>query len=79
MQLEKFWVSAPEFDDLRRECRTCEAVGAWTARSASLSGGERPVRVEATYASAELLPLLGVKPMLRGWYDAAEIARAIRR
>src|SRR3954471_5675505 len=29
--LHRFWVSAPEFDDLRRECRTtCGSVAAWT-------------------------------------------------
>src|SRR5262249_35833620 len=72
LDLPKFWVSPPEFDDLRRECRTCELVAAWAPRTASLSGGDRPVRVEATYASAELLPLLGVRPILGRWYDASE-------
>src|SRR5262245_37129806 len=30
MGLDRFWVSAPEFDDLRKQCRTCETVAAWS-------------------------------------------------
>ncbi|HEU0032972.1 MAG TPA: ABC transporter permease [Kofleriaceae bacterium] len=72
MELKKFWVSGPEFDDLRRECRSCAAVGGWLNGTASLAGGDRPVRVKAAYATHELLPLLGVKPMLGRFYDASE-------
>src|SRR5262245_41509524 len=72
MLLERFWVSAPEFDDLVRECRSCAAVGAWAPQSASLSGGDRPIRVDATRVTHQLLPLLGVRPMLGRWFDAAE-------
>ena len=70
--LHSFWVSPPEFDDLRRECRSCEQVGAWARGSASLGGGDRPVRIEAAFASHELLPLLGVRPELGRWFDASE-------
>ncbi|HEV7557101.1 MAG TPA: ABC transporter permease [Kofleriaceae bacterium] len=72
MDLHKFWVSWPEFDDLRRDCRTCESVGAWARGTASIAGGDRPVRVEAGYVTHELLPLLGVKPILGRWFDASE-------
>src|ERR1044071_735695 len=27
--LLKFWMSQPEYDDLRKGCRTCGALGAW--------------------------------------------------
>src|SRR5678815_3630429 len=27
--LHRFWMSAPEYDDLSKACRTCESVGAW--------------------------------------------------
>src|ERR1041384_8232854 len=56
----RFWYSAAEYDDLRRSCRTCMGIAAWTFGSASLSGGDRPVRVNAAWATHELLPLLGV-------------------
>jgi putative ABC transport system permease protein len=72
MNLKKFWVSAPEFDDLRRECRTCAAVGGWAQGTASISGGDRPVRVDAAYVTHDLLPLLGVRPQLGRWFDASE-------
>lgn len=72
LDLERFWVSPPEFDDLRRSCRSCESVAAWTGATASLGGGDRPVRIEAAFATHELLPLLGVKPELGRWFDAAE-------
>ncbi|HEY5934872.1 MAG TPA: ABC transporter permease, partial [Kofleriaceae bacterium] len=70
--LKKFWVSPPEFDDLRAECRTCASVAGWSRGTASLSGGDRPVRIEAAYATHELLPLLGVKPYLGRWFDKSE-------
>jgi putative ABC transport system permease protein len=73
MGLSKFWVSPPEFDDLRRDCRTsCESVAAWSNGTASIAGGDRPVRVEANYATHELLPMLGVKPILGRWFDKSE-------
>ena len=70
--LKRFWVSGPEFDDLQKGCRTCASVAAWSRGTASLSGGDRPVRIEAAYATHELLPLLGVKPMLGRWFDKNE-------
>ena len=72
LTLDKFWVSGPEFDDLQRACRSCESVAAWSRGNASLGGGDRPVRVVAAFASHDLLPLLGVRPMLGRWYDASE-------
>jgi putative ABC transport system permease protein len=70
--LPRVGFAAPAFSDLRRNCRTCAAVAGWTHGSASLSGGDRPVRVEATYATHELLPLLGVRPVLGRWFEATE-------
>ncbi len=72
MSLERFWMSPPELDDLTRACRSCAAVGGWARGSASLSGGDRPVRIEAAYATHQVLPLLGVPPLLGRFYDASE-------
>ncbi|MBA3465519.1 MAG: ABC transporter permease, partial [Deltaproteobacteria bacterium] len=72
MQLRRFWVSGPELDELQKSCRTCESVAGWSRGSASLAGGDRPVRVEAAYATHQLLPLLGVQPHLGRFYDASE-------
>jgi hypothetical protein len=47
--------------------------------SASLASGDRPVRVKATYATHELLPLLGVSPVLGRWFEASEDRPGDRR
>src|SRR5262245_10051151 len=67
-----FTISPPEYDDLRRGCRTCDGVGAWARNGVGLSGGDRPVRVEAAFATHTLLPALGVQPMLGRFFDATE-------
>ena len=72
LALNQVWVSAPELDDLVKACRSCESVAGWARGSASLAGGDRPVRVEAAYATHQLLPLLGVPPLLGRWFDAKE-------
>lgn len=72
LALHRFWVSPPEFEDLQKGCRSCESVAAWADGAASLAGGDRPVRVDAAYATHELLPALGVRPLLGRWFDASE-------
>jgi putative ABC transport system permease protein len=57
---DKFWVSAPEYLELRRWARSFEEIGAYTVAAANLSGGERPLRVTAAYVTASLFPTLGV-------------------
>jgi putative ABC transport system permease protein len=70
--LPKHWVSPPEYFDLKEACRTCAATGGWTRGKASLSGGDRPMRVDAAYATHTLLPLLGVKPLIGRFFDEKE-------
>ena len=73
LDLQRFWVS-------RARARRSAAVMPHRARAspagraarASLAGGDRPVRIEAAYATHELLPLLGVQPLLGRWFDASE-------
>jgi putative ABC transport system permease protein len=72
LKLERFWVSPPEYDDLRKACRSCTSVAAWQPGNASLSGGDRPVRVQIAYVTHTLLPLLGVRPLHGRWFDEAE-------
>jgi putative ABC transport system permease protein len=72
MDLHRFWLSSPELHDLEKQCRSCESVAGWARGSASLSGGDRPVRIDAAYATHQLLPMLGVRPILGRWFDEKE-------
>ena len=72
LALKRFWLSVPELDDLTKACRSCDSVAGWVDGSASLAGGDRPVRVSAVRATHQLLPLLGVRPLLGRWFDATE-------
>ncbi len=70
--LAEFPLSIPEYDDLQRACRSCASIGAWARGTASLAGGDRPARVDATFATHGLLPTLGVAPLLGRLFDAKE-------
>lgn len=60
----RFWVSPPEFRDLRRDNQVFETVDAWQPVGVNLStSGREPVRVNATLVSGTLLSSLGVAPM----------------
>jgi putative ABC transport system permease protein len=72
MTLHRFWVSGPEYIEFAEACRTCQSTGTWLRGTASLSGGDRPVRVQAGYVTHTLLPLLGVKPMIGRYIDPSE-------
>jgi predicted permease len=72
MQLKKFWVSPPEYNDLRTQCQSCEYVTAVGRGTASLSGGDRPVRIDAAFTSYTFADTLGVQPMLGRFYNAGE-------
>src|SRR5215475_5899016 len=45
--LRRFWVSAPEFLDLRRDLKSWETLDAWTVGGVNLGGGHEPVRLTA--------------------------------
>ncbi|HSF18774.1 MAG TPA: ABC transporter permease [Vicinamibacteria bacterium] len=56
--------SAPEFVRLREESRGFERVATAIETSLNLVGEDDPVRVEGARISADLLPVLGVEPIL---------------
>ena len=58
---DQFWVSAPEFIELRDWNTSFDAVGAYTVRAANL-GTERPTRPVTALVTSELMPTLGVSP-----------------
>jgi putative ABC transport system permease protein len=61
--LRHFWVSAPEFLDLRRDTTSFSAIEGWAIQGANLAGTSEPVRSTVSYVSGGMLPMLGVAPL----------------
>ena len=69
---DHFWVSPPEYLELRQMAHSFADVGGYRNTSVNISGAERPLRVDAARATATVLSTLGV-PAERGrWFTAAE-------
>ena len=62
--LRHFWVSEPEFLDLRRDITSFDMIEAWANNGVNLAGAAEPVRATASYVSGGMLPMLGVAPIL---------------
>ena len=68
-------VSPANYRDWKAMARSFSAMGAYWARPANLVGADEPRRLEMVRATPELLPLLGVAPMLGRHFTAEEAAR----
>ena len=66
-------VSVLNWQDWQREVTVFEALGSFVASGAILGGDAEPERVRATYVSAEVMPMLGVKPMLGRWFGDEDV------
>src|SRR5215831_1572651 len=69
---DQFWVSAPEFLELQERTRAFAIVGAFSSGQANLTAPDRPRRVNAGQATADLFKVLGVNAQLGRTFDAAE-------
>jgi putative ABC transport system permease protein len=69
---EKFPFSVAEMGEIQQNCRSCALVAGWLPGTAPLAGGDRPVHIAVGYATHQLLPLLGVPPLMGRWFDANE-------
>jgi putative ABC transport system permease protein len=72
MGFDTFWVSPPEFFELRERSQSFQAVGAYTLSAANLSGADRPHRVVSVGTSPDLFTALGVPPLLGRTFTAEE-------
>ena len=61
--LPRFWTSAPEFFDLRRDTHSWASLDAWQTGGTNLGGKNQPVRVMAASVSGGLMESLGVAPL----------------
>jgi putative ABC transport system permease protein len=62
--LRRFWTSAPEFLDLRRDTKSWASLDAWSNDGATIAGLIQPVRVTASFVSGGMLNTLGVQPVI---------------
>src|ERR1700731_894530 len=62
--LRRFWTSAPEYFDLKRDTRMWETLDAWTVGAANLGTEPQPVRVSTASVTGTLLSSLGVHPLI---------------
>src|SRR5215213_21303 len=60
--LRHFWVSPPEFLDLKRDTKSFVTIEAWFINGANLAGANEPVRATAAFVTGGMLPTLGVAP-----------------
>src|SRR6266566_3250229 len=70
--LPRFWTSAPEFFDLRRDTHSWASLDAWQTGGTNLGGKSQPVRVTAASVSGRLLESLGVAPVSGRLISAAD-------
>ena len=62
--LRRFWTSAPEYFDLKRDTRSWDSLDAWNVGGANLGAQAQPVRVTAAFVTGTLLGTLGVNPIM---------------
>jgi predicted permease len=59
-----FWLSPPEFFEVRRDTQSFEAFEAWVNGPANLAGRDEPVRATTSFVTGGLLGMLGVQPVM---------------
>ncbi|HEY6347940.1 MAG TPA: ABC transporter permease [Candidatus Angelobacter sp.] len=60
----RFWISPPEYIDLKRDTKSWESLDAWVNNGVNLGGKMEPVRITASFVTGGLLRSLGVTPAL---------------
>lgn len=67
--------SLPNYQDWKRASDSFEAMAAYHPFAANLVGGNEPQRLQGIGVDADLLPLLGARPLLGRVFSAADTAR----
>jgi predicted permease len=62
--LKHFWVSPPEFFDLKRDTTSFSQIGGWVNQAVNFAGASEPIRATASIVTGEMLPMLGVQPLI---------------
>jgi predicted permease len=69
---DQFWISPPEFLEFQERTHAFSVVGAFASGQANLTTTDRPRRVNAVQASADLFKALGVGALYGRTFEAAE-------
>ncbi|HTE52778.1 MAG TPA: ABC transporter permease [Kofleriaceae bacterium] len=70
--LDRFWLSAPEYFDLRRDARSYQSVAGYHVAAAALGADERPIRSPAAYTTASFAETIGVRPAIGRYFTPEE-------
>jgi predicted permease len=72
----KLGVSSTEYEEWSRQTDLFEEIGRFryvaNGRESNLTGGAEPRRVQPTFASSSLMPMLGVRPLLGRIFQPAD-------
>jgi putative ABC transport system permease protein len=60
--LRHFWVSPPEYFDLKKDLTSFADLQGWANQGANLAGADQPVRATVGYITGGMLQMLGVAP-----------------
>src|SRR5688572_15173924 len=71
-ELDNLGLSAAMYLTYRDENRTFESFGVWNSGAASVTGIGDPEEVPTLWVTSEILPALGVQPMLGRWFSSAD-------
>src|ERR1051325_2231354 len=62
--LRHFWVSPPEYYDLKNDTQSFSQIEGWVNQGVNLAGETDPIRATASYTTAGMLSMLGVSPAM---------------
>ncbi len=68
--LRRFWVSPPEFLEMRESLRSFEHLDAWQVDAVNLVTSKDPLRITASLVSGTLFESLGIRPEQGRWINA---------
>jgi putative ABC transport system permease protein len=69
---DKFWISPPEFFELKERTRSFSSFGGYRTGNASVGGDDAPLRVISSVATADLFATLGVPAHIGRAFNAEE-------
>jgi putative ABC transport system permease protein len=70
--MERFWLSGPEYFELKERMRSFPSAGSFQLGTASVGGDEMPVRAAIAWITNDVFDVLGVGPQLGRIFDEAE-------